>query len=92
MTEHFDGNALDGNALAGPLSSLFTTDMTAATAACSGCGRTGVLAAAVVYGAPMGLIARCPGCGDALLRYTETARGRTLDMRGIATLRIATAG
>lgn len=85
MTDH-----LDGNALAGPLSGLFTVDLTAATAVCAGCGHADVLAAAAVYGAPMGLIARCPACGDAWLRYAETDRGRTLDMRGIATLRVAT--
>lgn len=86
MTDH-----VDGNALAGPLSSLFTPDVTAATAVCAGCGRAGVLAASAVYGAPMGLIVRCPACGEALLRYAETPDARTLDMRGIAALRITTA-
>src|SRR5262245_8693784 len=59
MTDH-----VDGNALAGPLSSLFTPDLTTATAVCAGCGRADALAADPVYGAPMGLIVRCPGCGD----------------------------
>lgn len=81
---------LDGNVLAGPLSSLFAPDLTAAVAVCAGCGRAEVLAAGMVYGAPMGLVLRCAGCGDALLRYAETPNARTLDMRGVAALRITT--
>jgi hypothetical protein len=38
----------------------------------------------------MGLIARCAGCGQALLRYAHTPGGTTLDMRGIALLRFST--
>ena len=83
---------VDGNALAGPLGSLFVPDLTTAMAVCAGCGRADVLAAGAVYGAHMGLILRCSGCGDALLRSAETPYARTLDMRGIAALRIATAG
>ncbi|MGK3203425.1 DUF6510 family protein [Amycolatopsis sp. MEPSY49] len=81
---------LDGNVLAGPLSSVFTADVTSATAVCAGCGRSDRLAAAAVYGAPMGYIARCPGCDQVLLRYAEAPTGATLDMRGIATLRLTT--
>ncbi|MET8996429.1 DUF6510 family protein [Amycolatopsis sp. NPDC004169] len=81
---------LDGNVLAGPLSSVFTAEVTAAVAVCAGCGRSGPLAAARVYGAPMGYVARCPGCDQVLLRYAEAPAGTTLDMRGIATLRLTT--
>ncbi len=84
MTAH-----LDGNALAGPLSGLFSTDLTTAVFVCAGCGRSDVVATVTVYGAPMGMIARCPGCEAVLLRYVETAGGRTFEMRGVATLRIA---
>ena len=87
MTDH-----VDGNVLAGPLGSLFVPDLTTATAVCARCRRADVLAAGAVYGAHMGLILRCPGCGAALLRYAETPYVRTLDMRGIAALRITTAG
>lgn len=82
---------VDGNALAGPLASLFVPDLTTAMAVCAGCGRADALAAGTVYGAHMGLILRCAGCGDALLRYAQTPYARTLDMRGIAALRITTA-
>ena len=83
---------LDGNVLAGPLSALFAAEVTTATVSCEGCGRAGVLAAGVVYGAPMGLVLRCPGCGEALLRYAETPAGRTIDLRGIASLRFSPEG
>lgn len=82
---------LDGNALAGPLSALFAVELSSATAICAGCGRAGVVAGDLVYGAPMGLVLRCPGCGDALLRFAQTPAGTTRDMRGIAALRITNA-
>lgn len=85
MTDH-----VDGNALAGPLTQLFAIDLTAATAICAGCGRTDVLAAGTVYGAPMGLVLRCVGCGDALLRCVEIPGAVTLDLRGIVVLRVPT--
>lgn len=76
---------LDGNILAGPLSNVFTVEVSTAIVVCAGCGRSARLAAAPVYGAPMGFIARCPGCDHVLLRYARS----TLDMRGIASLRLA---
>jgi len=78
----------DGNLLAGPLSSVFTPDLTVAVATCAHCGRRDRLATATVYGAPMGLIARCPGCSEVLMRYAATSHARTLDMRGIAVLQL----
>lgn len=83
---------LDGNVLAGPLSSVFTAEVSSAVAVCAGCGRSGPLAEAAVYGAPMGYVARCAGCDQVLLRYADVPTGATLDMRGIATLRLTTAG
>lgn len=90
MSEHDiprpDGH-LDGNALAGPMSAVLSGDVTVATAVCAGCGRAETVATLPVYGAPMGLIARCPGCDLVMLSYTELAVGRTLEMTGIAMLR-----
>jgi Family of unknown function (DUF6510) len=81
----------DGNILAGPLSSVFTAEISTAIAICAGCGRSDRLAAVPVYGAPMGFIARCPGCDYVLLRYADIPTGSTLDMRGIAALRLTPA-
>ena len=80
---------VDGNTLAGPFAAVFAFDITTAIATCAGCGRTETMAAVSVYGAPMGLVARCPGCESVWLRYVETPTGSTLDMRGVAALRLA---
>ena len=92
MNEHDDESNrdmhTDGNALAGPMSRIFNSDLTTATAVCAGCGQTEQVAALPVFGAPMGLVARCPGCDHVLLSYTELAPGRTLEMRGLAALRL----
>jgi hypothetical protein len=77
---------LDGNALAGPMSVVFAADLTVATAICAGCAREETLAELPVYGAPMGLIARCPGCDLVMIRYAELVTGRTLEMAGTAAL------
>ncbi|MCA1984745.1 DUF6510 family protein [Nocardioides nematodiphilus] len=83
-----DNTYLDGNALAGPLGAVFAADLTAATGVCAGCGHEEVLAAAPVYGAPMGLVARCNGCDMVLLRYADLPTGQTLEMSGIAALHL----
>jgi hypothetical protein len=85
MTEAERSDHLDGNVLAGPLSALFAQSSTLA-AECVGCGHRGPIERAPVFGAPMGLIARCPTCAEVLLRYSETPAGRRLDLRGLATL------
>jgi Family of unknown function (DUF6510) len=79
---------LDGNVLAGPLSAVFSGDLMTATAVCGGCGRAETVASLRVFGAPMGLVARCAGCDQVLLSYTELVVGRTLEMRGTAALRM----
>ena len=73
---------LDGNALAGPMSAVFTSDLTVATVVCAGCGLARTIAALP------GMIARCPGCDLVLLSYTELPAGRTLEMTGTAALRL----
>jgi hypothetical protein len=59
---------LDGSALAGPLSEIFTADITAALRRCPDCALTGPLAGLDVYGPDPGYTARCPGCGNIALR------------------------
>jgi len=78
----------DGNALAGPMADVFSVDLTATVAVCAGCGRAGAVAELRVYGRGPGLVARCPGCSEIMLRYAETPHGRWLDLRGAAALRI----
>ena len=76
----------DGNALAGPLSEVFAVDVTVAVARCRGCGRSSVVAELDVYGPAPGLVARCPGCTEVLLRLVTTPETAWLDLGGMAAL------
>lgn len=83
---------LDGNAAAGALREIFAVDLTAAVTQCAGCKRTGVFAEARLYLDAPGMVARCPGCDDVLLRIVTTPNDTFLDLRGVTYLRIANAG
>jgi hypothetical protein len=80
---------LDGNAAAGALREVFAVDLTAAIGKCTGCGHTAVFAEAHVYVDAPGMVARCPGCDNVLLRVVSTPSDTYLDLRGLAYLRIA---
>jgi hypothetical protein len=79
---------LDGNVLAGPLSEIFAVDVTAAQGQCVSCGQTNPVAALHVYPDSPGLVARCPGCQQVVLRMVRGPSGAWLDMRGCYSLRI----
>ncbi|GAA1987900.1 DUF6510 family protein [Catenulispora subtropica] len=83
-----DGEYEDGNALAGPLSDLFTVDVTTAEGRCTGCGAVGPIARLRVYGPAPGLVARCPDCGQVVLRLVRSTDEAWLDLRGTVSLRI----
>jgi hypothetical protein len=78
----------DGNMLAGPLSEVFTIEVTAARARCGGCGRSSVVADLVVYGPDPGLVARCPGCEDVMLRLVRGHGHVWLDLSGTSALHV----
>ncbi|HZA03367.1 MAG TPA: DUF6510 family protein [Propionibacteriaceae bacterium] len=78
----------DGNILAGPMSEIFVTEMTSAVVSCAGCGHSTVVAELAVYGPDPGLVARCPGCGEAVLRLARTPTSVWLDVSGMRTLRL----
>jgi hypothetical protein len=78
----------DGNALAGPLSEVFAADVTIAVARCRACGRSSVVAELVVYGPDPGLVARCPGCDDVLLRLVRTPDSVWVELAGMSSLRL----
>jgi hypothetical protein len=78
----------DGNMLAGPLSEAFTAEVTTAVARCRGCGKSTVVAELVVYGPDPGLVARCPGCDDVLLRLVRAPESAWLDLAGMSSLRL----
>ena len=78
----------DGNRLAGPLADVFAVDMTMAVARCANCGTVGPLAAAHVYDRAPGMVARCPGCGESLLRLVRGPQQAWLDVRGMSYLEV----
>ncbi|MEO3873271.1 DUF6510 family protein [Nonomuraea sp. B12E4] len=82
-TEH-----LDGNALAGPLGEIFAVDVTTCTGRCASCGLTTPVASLHVYGPEPGLVARCPGCDEVVLRLVRAPGAAWLDLRGTVCLRV----
>ena len=82
----------DGNAMAGMLAEVFTAEMTAAVGRCRGCGMSSVVAEMAVYGPSPGLVARCPGCADVLMRVVRTSQSMWLDLSGLSALRFAVSG
>jgi Zn finger protein HypA/HybF involved in hydrogenase expression len=79
---------LDGNVLAGELGELFAVDVTTAIAECASCGRTGAIAQTMVYSDAPGWIARCPACGEIMLRLVRGPGRAWLDLRGTACLEL----
>jgi len=73
---------VDGNALAGPLSEIMGADLTVAELTCARCRTTRPLAAMHVFDRAPGLVARCPGCQDVVMRVVRTADRVLIDLRG----------
>lgn len=84
MTDQYE----DGNALAGPLGEVLAFDITTAVEQCASCGRTGTVATLRVYNRAPGLVARCPGCDEVVLRYVRGPTDAWLDVRGAVSLKI----
>jgi len=80
---------LDGNVLAGPTTDLFAFEPTTAQGQCQSCADIAALGQAMVYGQPMGFVARCRNCDNVLLVVVEHAGQKSLNMRGLRWLRVA---
>ena len=80
---------LDGNVLAGGGADLFTFETTTATGQCDACEDVATLAEAMVYGGPMGLVARCRNCDAVLVVIVDRSSRAYLDMRGLRWVRTA---
>lgn len=74
---------LDGNVLAGPVSDLFAFEPTTARGQCRSCADIAALGEAVVYGPPMGYVARCRNCDNVLIVVVEHDGQRSLSMPGL---------
>jgi Family of unknown function (DUF6510) len=62
---------VDGNALAGELSEVFSREMTVARVACGGCGAVEQLGADHAYIQAPGMVLRCCHCDRVLLVMTR---------------------
>jgi hypothetical protein len=60
-------DALDGNAIAGPLYEYFGTDMTTTVGVCSHCGTSAQIAELVVYMRAPGTVVRCRNCDNVVI-------------------------
>ena len=79
-------DALDGNAIAGPLMEVFGTEMTTATGICISCGRSSQVAGFAVYLRAPGIVARCPGCSAVLMVLVEIRGMTCVDLLGLSSL------
>jgi uncharacterized Zn finger protein len=59
--------ALDGNAVAGPLFEHFGTEMTTSVGSCAHCGATSQIAELKVYARAPGAVVRCSACGNVVM-------------------------
>jgi ribosomal protein S27E len=74
---------LDGNAVAGLLTEVFSVEATTAVGRCRSCGAEGALAEAMVYMHAPGVVMRCPSCTAVLMRFAHI-RGRLMaDLHGV---------
>ena len=79
-------SALDGNAIAGQLATVFGDDMTTATGSCAACGASAPIAELTVYLKAPGTVVRCRRC-DSILIVLVTIRNTTcVDLRGLGAL------
>jgi Family of unknown function (DUF6510) len=79
---------LDGNVLGGALGEVFAVDVTAAIGQCASCGTRGAMAQARVYADAPGLVARCPACGEVVMRLVRGQDRAWLDLSGISCLEL----
>jgi len=60
-------DALDGNAIAGPLFEYFGNEMTTAVGTCAHCKTRAEIAELVVYSRAPGVVVRCRHCGNVVM-------------------------
>jgi hypothetical protein len=80
---------LDGNAVAGLLGDVFAVEMTAALVSCAHCGATGAIAALQVYTHAPGVVLRCPGCTDVIMRFARVRGRMAVDLHGVGRLEVS---
>jgi Family of unknown function (DUF6510) len=83
-----EDHRLDGNAAAGPLSTIFAVDVTAAECQCAHCGAIDRFARTHLYMMGPGVVARCAVCEHVLLRLVSAGQRVLLDARGLTYLSV----
>ncbi|MEC3953027.1 DUF6510 family protein [Nocardia sp. CDC153] len=81
-----DDRYVDGNALAGLLSEIFSGDPTVHECRCGACHSTEPLARALVYMDGPGTVIRCAHCAAVMLQLTTTPTGTHLTVVAETTL------
>ena len=79
---------LDGNAIGGLLSEIFTVEMTAATTTCSACGAIEPVGALSVYVHAPGTVVRCAHCENVLIRIVRANGRYWLELTGVRCLEL----
>ena len=81
--------ALDGNAIAGMLATVFRTEMTTATGACAACKRRSLVGEFAVYLRGPGTVVRCRHCGGVVMILVEAHGVTCVDLHGLEALECA---
>jgi Family of unknown function (DUF6510) len=75
-------DALDGNAIAGPLYEYFGHEMTSVSGRCGHCGSVARVAELRVFGRAPGSVARCPSCGHVVFVVLEIRQAAEVRFSG----------
>jgi hypothetical protein len=81
-------DALDGNAIAGLLHDVFSSEMTTATSTCATCGSASIVAELVVYLQAPGTVVRCPVCGNIMMVFVRRHNATCVDLTGLADMAV----
>ena len=83
---------LDANATAGVLYEIFGAEMTASPTECAHCGKEGEIGTLLAFTHGPGIVLRCSGCENVVIRIVQTSEAIYLDARGAVYLKLARAG
>ena len=79
---------LDANATAGLLYEIFGTEMTASPTECAHCGREGEIGTLLAFTQGPGIVLRCSGCENVVIRIVQTPEAIYFDARGAVYLKL----
>ena len=79
---------LDANATAGLLYEIFGVEMTASPTECANCGNEAEIGTLLAFTHGPGIVLRCSGCEQVVLRIIQTPNEILLDARGAVYIRL----